>query len=230
MKAEKTTVSQKSSIGNIIAENRFVKKIIEMDKKVFLQRTGWFYLVLAGALIFVYGLVAATPMSNCMFLDGIGPDEIPSMAMDGDEYLMQLTSPLNTVCIFGCVLVLAGLLYKLFKNDKRRIFYISNMVYSVLCFVLFIGLSIGTLVILIDYHTMFKGLPIDDMNSYYLMQLNNHVIPKTSWVFPFGYFVVVFSIVASFINIFNICYKWKDFNYYMRNHEVPDSDVVEERM
>ena len=32
------------------------------------------------------------------------------------------------------------------------------MVYSVLCFVLFIGLSIGTLVILIDYHTMFKEL------------------------------------------------------------------------
>ncbi|MBO8414142.1 MAG: hypothetical protein IAC78_01495 [Firmicutes bacterium] len=223
MKNKEALVSNTGGIKNL----RFVKKIIEMDKKVFLQKTGWIYLVLAGAFIFVYGLIMATPMADLRYLQGT---QLEGMEMEGDAYIRMLTGSINTMCILGWALILDGLLYKFVRNDKRRIYYISNMVFSAVSFLLFIGIAIGALSIIVHYKGVYDSIPFDIINSYPLWQMSGYYISETSWVFPLGYCVFIFTILASFVYIFVICYKWKDFAYYMKNHEVPDSDTVEERM
>lgn len=82
------------------------------------------------SLVFVYGLCMATPMAKLMFLESPYSDT-----------LLLMTPIIDEILIISFIGVVFSLFYPVMRNNVRRIYYPSNIVYQVMLFVftLFVG-------------------------------------------------------------------------------------------
>ena len=145
----------------------------------FLKKNNATIIVISFVLLAVYAICMATPTAYLRYYGNLDTFYQPIQGLN-DAFIF--------LAIGGIVL---GLLYNLFRNNIRKIFYISNFVW----FGLFLALDLATVIVVIagvaKYQGLYSGLDFAAINSYFeSMKLPYFVDPNTP-VFLLGYLTAV---------------------------------------
>lgn len=108
------------------------------------------------ALVFVYAICMSTPLAKLLYVDNTAPvtlsdgSEMPTHYFSAALY--NVSGKNNNLMLVGLIGCLISLMYNLFRNNQRRIYYVTNYVIE---FVL-IGYLIFTCV-MISYTASYFG-------------------------------------------------------------------------
>lgn len=141
--------------------------------------------ILVFAIVAIYAVCMSTPAAVCrrpFVIDGEEPYR------DFYSNFMLINDVIIYLAIFGIVW---GVLYKVLRNEIRKVYYISNIVWHCVyiafcifaCVYIFIGVS--------QYQAAYMSLPFDEMNAYYESHNATWRINPNTPVFILGYIVAI---------------------------------------
>ena len=143
----------------------------------FLKKGTGIYLIIAFALMGVYALVMATP---CAAL----------LQYEDTIHFYDAIEPYNDgILYFALAGLFLALNYKVFRNDERSVYYLSNFLYFGVALAFLVASVIYLIMGVSFYQGQYSQLPFEDINHYFAsIQLTKSVNPFDP-VFLFGYLI-----------------------------------------
>jgi hypothetical protein len=173
--------------------NTNMKKLCGTFQKV----NGWISLAVFAILaVFAFGM--ATPAAPCVqYQDTI------------DFY--SVIQPLNDMILYFSLGGLAlGGFYSVLRNNVRKVFYVSNYVWSFVYVAFSIYVAIYVLQVVAIYQSRYLTLDFEAMNAYWATKGTGVTISPDTPVFALGYAISVLVLLSSLPVLFVAVFKLAD--------------------
>lgn len=147
--------------------------------------------ILVFAIVAVYAICMSTPAAVCRqpyVVDGYEPYR------DFYDSFMIINDMIIYLAIFGIVW---GVLYKVLRNEIRKVYYVSNIVWHGVYIAFCIFVCIYMIIGVAQYQSAYMSLPFDDMNAYYESHNATWRINPNTPVFAFGYIVAILVVLSA---------------------------------
>lgn len=157
------------------------------------QKVIWWMLLLSGAFVAVYALVMATPIGNLVYAEIEGSDGVLL-----NQIMYDMKGPNDSTLIVGLFLIIAALMYKMFRCDIRKTYYISNIIVLSVCSFFSLFVSVFLYMTVANYQAMYSALNFEEINFWLeLLTTTGAQMEPTSPIFGVGYAAATFVLITS---------------------------------
>lgn len=160
-----------------------------MDKLcAFFKKHDGLIAILVFAVVAVYAICMSTPAA------------VLRNAYETTEYYDWYSQfmPMNDAFIFLAIFgIVWGVLYSVLRNQIRKVYYISNIVWHCVYIAFCLGAGIYMIISIANYQNAYSQLPFDQLNAYYESHHATHRIDSNPPVFVLGYLVTVLVILSA---------------------------------
>jgi hypothetical protein len=165
-----------------------MKKLCEM-----LQKFNGIIAIVVFAALAIFALAMATPAAN---LRGYA---------DTEDFYKAIQPWNDGILYFAIAGIVLACLYSVLRNNVRKIFYISNFVWTILYCLVGLGGGIYAIVGISLYQKSYLALPLESINQYWADHYLDTSVSRSTPVFALGYLaaalVFISVILCAFVGI-----------------------------
>lgn len=148
-----------------------------------------------------------------VFALGMATPTAPLSQYDGLNDFYDAFQPYNDIILYFAIAgIVVSLFYSLLRNNIRKVFYVSNFIWSGLYLLLAVIAPVYAFQIIALYQSKYLSLDFATINAYFAEKGNVYLDPNTS-VFLLGYLVcgcVLLSVVpVGFVAVMKGREKWR---------------------
>jgi hypothetical protein len=166
------------------------------------QKITVFITIISYALLAVYGFGMSTPAAPL------------HQYQDTIDFYLNIQPYNDMIVYFSIVGVILALLYRVFRNNVRQVYYVSNWIWSAAYVVFTIFVAIQTMLYVSFYQQLYLAVDFETINAYFASTTPGVYVNPNTPVFLLGYLEVALLLFSTlpvlFITIFKAVSQIKE--------------------